>query len=368
MQRKRPPLSIAAIFVLVLITACAPLPERPADPNLIVDDARFANPPGSPVRTPIVGRLPALIGEFIKHLVVRRTNDRTHILDTDTALAQFEARSNNNTITWIGHMTTLINVDGYQILTDPWWGNYGSPVPGLGPRRYAQPALEISQLPPIDVVIVSHNHYDHLDLNAISRLPNRDAITAVVPLGLGKYFTQRGYGNVIELDWEQTATINDLSITALPAIHWSQRRPFRKNDTLWASFGIEGPGGLRIFFGGDSDHGPVHAGIAQSWGGFDLALLSIGGFHNDGVHCEPESCVSLGADLNARVMIPLHWGTIYMGEGPPGQLAERFTAAAQRLGPSTGAVWKLQIGETRSLPELTTPPAQFARADIVDTH
>jgi L-ascorbate metabolism protein UlaG (beta-lactamase superfamily) len=291
-----------------------------------------------------------LVGEFIKHIFVRQTKDRSHILDQETVQSQFESRQASNTITWIGHMTTLINVDGYQVLTDPWWGNYGSPVPGLGPRRYAKPALAIDQLPEIDVIVVSHSHYDHLDVNAISQLPNRDRITAVVPLGVGKYFRQRGYQHVIELDWEETTEIGELRITALPAIHWSQRRLFRKNDTLWASFAIEGPSGRRIFFGGDSDHGPVHAEIAKAWGDFDLALLSIGGFHNEGVHCAPEDCVKLGTDLDAATLLPLHWGTIYLGEGPPEILATRFRDAALRQGIAEGDVWSLQIGETRVLP------------------
>ena len=327
----------------------------------------YYNPPGSPVRKPILNRLPAMLGRFLQHFVDPQTNDRSHILDEAAVRSQLERRPDENTITWIGHMTTLMNIDGRYVLTDPWWSNYGSPIPGLGPRRYAPPALAIDELPQIDVIVVSHSHYDHFDLNAVSRIRGRDKITAVVPLGLGRFFRERGYGEVHELDWEQTVTANGLSITALPAIHWSQRQPFRKNDTLWASFAIEGPSGIRVFFGGDTDHGPIHADLGARLDSFDVALLSIGGFHNDGVHCAPESCVQLGADVDADVLIPLHWGTIYLGEGPPQLLAQRFKKAADTAGLDREQIWEMQIGETRALPPARGRAEQFAADAAIDS-
>src|SRR6185503_20969768 len=195
------------------------------------------------------------------------------------------------------------------------------------------------------------SHYDHLDLATIGALPHRERITAVVPSGLGVYFRERGYGAVVELGWEESATVAGIAFTALPTIHFSQRRPFKLNDTLWAAFAIEGPSGVRVYFGGDSDYGPVHAKLGKRWGGFDIALLSIGGFHNAGVHCTPEDCVRLGLDLGARVLVPIHWGTIYLAEGPPEKLPARFLAAALANGVAAGNVWPMLIGETRALPE-----------------
>lgn len=312
---------------------------------------RYENPEGSAKRAHIITRLPTLIARFIHHAFESQTSDLSHVLPHDESLRMLDALRDRNSVTWIGHMTVLLKVDGLTILADPWWSSYASPVPGFGPKRYVPPALAIDELPPIDVVIVSHSHYDHLDLTAVGRLPHRERITAVVPTGLGGYFRDRGYGTVVELGWEESTTVGGIRFTALPTIHFSQRRPFKLNDTLWAAFGIEGPSGARVYFGGDSDYGPIHAKLGSRFGGYDIALLSIGGFHNCGVHCTPEDCVRLGMDLGARVLVPLHWGTIYLGEGPPHALPARFLAAAVDNGVRKEDVWSMLIGETKALPE-----------------
>jgi L-ascorbate metabolism protein UlaG (beta-lactamase superfamily) len=344
--------SSTALCLLALLAASgAPADNRSYYEAGTEAPVRYENPEGSARRAHIATRLPALIARFVQHTLSSQTSGRGHVLPHDETLRQLAAFDGGNSVTWIGHMTVLLKIDGRTILADPWWSSYASPVPGLGPRRYVPPALAIDELPPIDVVIVSHSHYDHLDVNAIGRLPNRERIAAVVPLGLGHFFRERGYGTVVELDWEQSATVAGITFTALPTIHFSQRRPFKLNDTLWAAFGIEGPSGVRVYFEGDSDYGPVHAEIGRRFGGFDIALLSIGGFHNAGVHCPPEDCVRLGRDLGARVLVPLHWGTIYLGEGPPEKLLERFVAAAHAQGVRAQDVWPMLIGETRALPE-----------------
>jgi len=326
---------------------------------------RYENPEGSAKRAHIATRLPTLIARFIQHAFKSQTTGRGHVLAHDETLRMLDALRDQSSVTWIGHMTVLLKIDGRTILADPWWSSYASPAPGLGPKRYVPPALAIDELPPIDVVIVSHSHYDHLDLTAISALPHRERITAVVPSGLGVYFRERGYGTVIELGWEESTTVAGIELTALPTIHFSQRRPFKINDTLWCAFAIEGPSGSRVYFGGDSDYGPVHAKLGSRWGGFDVALLSIGGFHNPGVHCTPEECVRLGLDLRARVLVPIHWGTIYLGEGPPEKLLARFRAAALANGVPEQDVWSMLIGETRALPEPL--PARQSRPPVTST-
>lgn len=333
-----------------LVSAQAAADNRPYDEPRTEASVRYENPEGSAKRAHIATRLPTLIARFIRHALESQTSGRGHVLAHGETLRMLDALRGQNSVTWIGHMTVLLEIDGRTILADPWWSNYASPVPGLGPKRYVPPALAIDELPPIDVVIVSHSHYDHLDLAAIGALPHRERITAVVPSGLGVYFRECGYGTVIELGWEESATVAGITFTALPTIHFSQRRPFVINDTLWAAFAIEGPSGARVYFGGDSDYGPIHAKLGDKWGGFDVALLSIGGFHNPGVHCTPEDCVRLGLDLKARVLVPIHWGTIYLGEGPPEKLAARFLAAALERGVPEGDVWPMRIGETRALP------------------
>ncbi|HET7133893.1 MAG TPA: MBL fold metallo-hydrolase, partial [Gammaproteobacteria bacterium] len=175
---------------------------------------RYENPEGSAKRAHIATRLPTLIARFIRHALKSQTSDLSHVLtnaETLRLLGDFRGR---NSVTWLGHMTVLLEIDGRTILADPWWSNYASPVPGFGPKRYVRPPLAIDELPPIDIVVVSHSHYDHLDLAAIGALPNRERITAVVPSGLGRYFRERGYGKVVELGWEESTTVEGIEITA----------------------------------------------------------------------------------------------------------------------------------------------------------
>ena len=370
-----PPRRGWAMLAIVLIAGCSSAPHStplPAAPSLALvepvgprptpvvatirepgttpsEPARYANPPGSAPRTSIVTRLPTMLARFIRHGFAPVTRDRSHILPAGTAARSLAAPNGGDTVTWIGHMTVLLRLGGVTVLTDPWFSRYASPVKGIGPHRYAPPALALAELPPIDVVLVSHSHRDHLDLDAIGALPNREHITAVVPLGVGHFFRERGYGHVIELAWDETADLHGLRVTALPAIHWSKRSLFHTNDTLWAAYALESADGARVYFGGDSDYGPIHADIGRRFGGFDLALLSIGGFHNDGVHCAPENCVRLGLDVGARAFVPLHWGTIYLGEGPPQELPARFAEAAIEHGVAPENVWVMNIGETRTI-------------------
>ena len=264
------------------------------------------------------------------------------------------ATAGRNTVTWIGHMTALLRLDGRTVLTDPWLTDHASPVRPLGPKRYTPPALRADELPPIDVVVISHSHFDHLDLPTIEMLPDRERIAAVVPLGLGHYFRARGYRRVIELDWRQSATVAGLTFTALPVIHWSKRSLFATNDTLWSAFAIEAPDGARVYFGGDAEYGPVYARTARAYGGFDLALLSIGAFLPrivmNGSHCVPEDCVKIATDLRAHVKLAMHWGTVQLGDDRPAEAIRRFRAGGRAAGVPEDRLWVMKIGETRVLP------------------
>lgn len=269
-------------------------------------------------------------------------------------MRQFAALDGQDSITWIGHMTALLRLDGRTVLTDPFFSDYATPLPPIGPKRYVPPALTIEELPPIDVVVVSHSHFEHLDLPSIEALPNRESITAVVPLKLGRYFRDAGYGRVVELDWEESVEAAGLRITALPVIHWSKRSAFATNDTLWAGFAIEAANGARIYFGGDAEYGPVYKRVAARHGGFDLALLSIGAFLPrvvmHGAHCVPEDCLKIGTDLRAHTMMAMHWGTIQLGDDTPAQAIERFRQGADAAGLPPERAWIVKIGETRPLP------------------
>jgi L-ascorbate metabolism protein UlaG (beta-lactamase superfamily) len=267
------------------------------------------------------------------------------------------AMNQRDSITWIGHMTALLRLGDKTVLTDPWLTDHASPARPLGPRRYVPPALTMDELPPIDAIVISHSHFDHLDLPTIESLPGRERITAVVPLGIGAYFEGLGYARVIELDWEQTARIDGLTITALPVIHWSKRSSFATDDTLWMGFAIEAANGARVYFGGDAEYGPVYRRLAEKYGGFDLAILSIGAFLPrvvmHGAHCVPETCIRIGADLKAHTLLGIHWGTVQLGDDRPSESVKRFRDGGRAANLPDERVWLMKIGETRALPRRT---------------
>lgn len=342
----------AALSLILAVGACAvaePIPGKPGHHTTI----GFQNPPGSPERGSFWDRAPWLLGRVFRgNRSVEVPAD--HMISQMEAAATLQTLDGENTVTWIGHMTVLLRLDGVTVLTDPWFTDHATPIPPFGPKRVVPPGLALEDLPPIDVVVISHNHYDHLDLPTLDMLPNPQAITAVVPLGLGKYFVERDYGQVIELDWHETAEADGLKLTALPAIHWSKRGLFDTNRTLWAGFAIESPGGPRVYFSGDSEYGPVFGRLRDAYGGFDLAVLSIGAFKPrevmNGSHCVPADCLTIGLDLGAHTLLGVHWGTIMLGNDGFSEPAELFRNAGRAEGLPDERVWLMKIGETRAIP------------------
>lgn len=352
---KRRWIGVIAVGATAAFLAAQGEPEQLPGARYHHTDAGFRNPAGSPERGAWPGRLAWISGKIVDIVTEAQAAPVTdHVLPKDQVLKGLGAMRGQNTITWIGHMTALLRIDGKTVLTDPWLSDYATPIPPVGPKRYVPPALGLDELPKIDFVIISHSHFDHLDLPTIDALPGKETITAIVPLKLGDYFRERGYGTVIELDWEESAAVGGMRFTALPVIHWSKRSLIDDNDTLWAGFAIEGPGGARIYFGGDAEYGPVYAETAKRHGGFDLALLSIGAFLPrtvmHGAHCVPENCLKIGMDLGAHVNLGLHWGTIQLGDDGPVEGQARFLAGAKALGLPDERVWLMKIGETRVLP------------------
>lgn len=300
----------------------------------------FRNPPNSLKRgVPFMRRM-----EFFSQAVWRNAFGEKpqvpdgHVLSRETALAQLAAMGDADFVSWIGHSTFLARLDGVTVLTDPVFSRRASPVSFAGPARLMPPGLMIEDLPPIDVVVVSHAHYDHLDTTTLDRLPNKERITAVVPLGLGKYF--KGYGTVHEIDWYDEITLpaesGPFKLTAYPAIHWANRSLFDINRTLWMSYGFSA-GGRSIFHTGDTEtHESVFAEIgkhmAENHGGCDLGLMSVGAYaprdFMQGAHMDPEGGVSLGRDVGCKRMIPMHWGTFILSFEPFIEPRDRFVKAA----------------------------------------
>jgi L-ascorbate metabolism protein UlaG (beta-lactamase superfamily) len=217
-------------------------------------------------------------------------------------------------ITWFGHSTALIEMDGTRILTDPVWEQRASPVEWAGPKRFFQPPLRLEDLPPLDIVLLSHDHYDHLGAHTIRRLAQAATQTNahwVTTPGVGRILRRRGVNpkNIHELDWTDSFTLPDLKITALPARHFSGRSAFNRFQTLWASFVFSRPK-HRIYFGGDSGPWPGFKEIGQEYGPFDLSMLEIGAADPlwADIHSGPDGAARNFRALGATgLLMPIHW-------------------------------------------------------------
>ena len=312
----------------------------------------FRNPPGSPRPG---GDFGDWSGFFLRRLADREdvVVPAGHVLPEAEALdGVLNRRGDHDRLTWLGHASFLLRLDGVSILTDPYLSAYASPVPPLGPERFAPPGVPAPRLPPVDLLLLSHNHYDHLDLPTIEALPGKDRIEVVVPLGLAGYFRERGYQRVRELDWYQGQTILGLAVSALPAVHFSKRTLFDRNRTLWTGYAVQGRA-KRVYFAGDTAYGPVFRELGKELAAFDLGLLPIGAYEPrelmKGSHATPEEAVQLARELKVARMVAMHWGTIRLTEEPPFEPPERFRAAAAAAGYAEDAAWAMRIGETREI-------------------
>jgi L-ascorbate metabolism protein UlaG (beta-lactamase superfamily) len=212
--------------------------------------------------------------------------------------------------TWLGHSTVLLEMDGARVLTDPVWSDRISPFGLAAPRRFQPVPIAIADLPALDAVVISHDHFDHLDRGTILQLAPL-AVPFVVPLAVGRYLEAWGIepSRIIELDWWESTTINGVRITATPSQHFSARVG-RRNTTLWSSFVIESER-HRVFFSGDTALTPEFADVHARLGDFDLVMLEVGGFAPewDHVHLGPRNALEALKLLGGGPFMPIHWGT-----------------------------------------------------------
>jgi L-ascorbate metabolism protein UlaG (beta-lactamase superfamily) len=236
-------------------------------------------------------------------------------------------------ITWFGHSGTLIELDGSRVLTDPSWSERSSPVSWLGPRHWFAPPIALKDLPPIDAVVISHDHYDHLDYPTLVAMKDWDT-KFVVPLGIGAYLEGWGIAaeKVVELDWWERTQVRGLTIVATPARHASGRTPFDRDQTLWASYALLGPR-HRAYFSGDT--GMFHAlrEIGKRYGPFDVTMIEVGQYHAGWPdwHIGPEQAVKAHQQLRGKVFFPIHWGGLQLAYHGWTEPAERVLAAAAEL-------------------------------------
>jgi L-ascorbate metabolism protein UlaG (beta-lactamase superfamily) len=253
-------------------------------------------------------------------------------------------------VTWVGHATVLVQIEGVNILTDPQWSERASPVGFAGPRRVTPPGVAFEALPPIHAVVISHDHYDHLDLPTVRRLAAAHRPRFLVPLGMKAWFTASGIGEVDELDWWDSRQVRGLTITALPVQHWCQRTPWDMNRRLWAGWAVAGRT-RRFLFAGDTGYYDGFREIGARLGPFDLAAVAIGAYEPPRImrltHTTPEESLRIFADVRARRFVGIHWGTFDLAEEPLDEPPRRLLAEARRLGLDGDAVWVLKHGETR---------------------
>jgi L-ascorbate metabolism protein UlaG (beta-lactamase superfamily) len=242
-------------------------------------------------------------------------------------------------LTWLGHSTVLIEIDGWRVLTDPVWGLRASPSRLAGPRRFQAVPVRLRALPPLDAVLISHDHYDHLDYPTIRQL-RKQPVPFITSLGVGAHLEAWGVPpeRIVELDWWESHELagTGLTISAAPSQHFSGRTPKSRNTTLWSSLVIRSPRHA-VFFSGDTGLTSEYTAIRERFGPFDVVMLEIGAFHPawGDMHLGPDNAVEAARLLSAGVLLPIHWGTfplaMHRWDQPPERLLELAPKSATRL-------------------------------------
>lgn len=294
--------------------------------------------------------------DLLKWMVERqkaRRNDkgRYYPLDIiDDRDIPLTCSANGFTVTWVGHSSVYTCLGGLSILTDPIWSHRASPLSWAGPKRYTPPGLAFDELPDIDVVLISHDHYDHLDKRTLKRLGNRPLY--IVPLGVGKVIEKFGITNYQELDWWDKAVYGGVTFTCTPAQHFSGRSLFSKNETLWCGWAAHSPAGS-FFFGGDTGYFEGFKDIGRRLGPFDIAMLPIGAYLPEWmmspVHIGPDQAVNISRELNASILMPIHWGTFELADDPPMLPPTELIDYVVKEELAIERYWLLKHGETRDV-------------------
>ncbi|MCA1782700.1 MAG: MBL fold metallo-hydrolase [Dermatophilaceae bacterium] len=233
---------------------------------------------------------------------------------------------------WLGHASVLVSLGGEHVLFDPVWSERCSPSVHVGPRRMHAVPFDLSALPPLAAVVISHDHYDHLDMPTIQALDRLQHCRFVVPLGIGAHLERWGVdeSRILELDWSESTSVGSVELTAVSSQHFSGRG-IRRNPTLWASWVAASPAGS-VYFSGDTGYFDGFERIGRDFGPFDAAFMAVGMYDPAWrpVHLDPEEAVQATAELGARLAVPIHWCTFALAPHAWSEPPERFVAAAER--------------------------------------
>jgi L-ascorbate metabolism protein UlaG (beta-lactamase superfamily) len=315
------------------------LPAHHGENGFINTDPGFSEAGFSEMAPWILKKLPATFTDGDKVEIPHESNDGVLI-----------AERRPYTVTWIGHATTLVQMEGKTFLTDPVWSRRVGPFRWAGSPRISEPGMPIEKLPPLDFILISHNHYDHLDEDTIEELVDRNPnVKFFVPLRVRDWFEERGIQNVEELDWWEGTSFDGLKILCTPAQHFSGRWLNDRNQTLWCSWTVQGK--KRFFFAGDSGYCSHFKNIGKKFGPFDLTLVPIGAYEPrklmKPVHMGPEEAVQAHVDLRGKKMLGIHWGTFVMTDEPMDEPPKKLTEAVNRLQLPKEDFWAMKLGETR---------------------
>ncbi|MEN0054080.1 MAG: MBL fold metallo-hydrolase [Mucilaginibacter sp.] len=277
------------------------------------------------------GKMPAILREYINNKAENTPKKTLGPFKTDASVYQIPPASGLR-ITWVGHSSILIEIDGKRILTDPVWGERASFSKYFGPKRFFEPPLLLSELPPLDAIIISHDHYDHFDKDTIKYFAG-STIPFYCSVGVGQYLRKWGIieNYITEMDWGDSVMIGtDVVLTSTPSRHFSGRGVVNRNETLWASFVIKGPK-HNIYFGADSGWSPSFEEIGNKFGPFDLTMLEVGayGTYWPDIHMGPDHASNAHLALKGKLMMPIHYGTFNLAPHAWYEPIERLTVLAQ---------------------------------------
>ena len=320
-------------------------------------DGSFRNPEGSPKRDENVKWSYRIFNKEKKKLDMTVPNN--HVVDKKKVLSTLDKLKNDDFIIWIGHATFIIKLGETTIITDPVFSQNAGPLI-FGPKRFTQPALELNEIPNIDLFLLTHNHYDHQDMTTIRRFPYKKA-KVLAPLKLGKYFRRNGYKDINEMDWYEQIKINDkLKITFLPAVHWSKRSLTDTNKTLWGNFLIEYDE-KKILFACDTGVGNIYKFLGKKYGPIDLTLINIGAYNfypimpykdKSVYHTNPEEALSIGSVLGSKKLLGMHWGTFVLSLEPIMEPPVRFKKNAEKYGYKREDALIFKIGQISPLKDI----------------
>jgi len=292
------------------------------------------------------------IRDVVRWAMTRRPTRWPTWIENGARYQPRSAAANEVLLTFVNHSTFLLQWRDLTVLTDPVWSLRVSPVQWSGPARVHAPGIPFDQLPNVDVVLVSHNHYDHMDVATLRRLQERFSCQVVTTLGNKAFLEARGLAGVTELGWWQSAERRGLRVTATPAQHFSARTPFDRNRTLWAGFVLEGSG-RRVFYAGDSGYHTHFADIRQRLGPFDAALIPIGAYEPRWFmsvnHMNPEEAVRAHLDLGSPLSVAMHFGCFQLTDEAIDEPVRELARARDAHGVPAPAFRVLDPGETLAI-------------------